>query len=180
MTNMVIDSDEIVVTIDGKRAFAMIVIFSAILFVSYTYIGALFAFVAPSETYPLHINSAATYDSSGNAKTSFARGSMVVVNVTLEMATHYYFNTYYYHSFSASTEYLMLVQIMKGSVPVYLGFIAFEIPPAGVQDVGIGFKVSSSAAVGTYKAKIMVWDTLADGGHILADNSGLEITFSVT
>jgi len=177
---MVIDSDEIVVTIDGKRAFAIIVIFSAILFVSYTYIGALFAFVAPSDSYPLHINSAATHNQSGGVQTIYAQGEIAVVNVTLEMATQYYFNTYYFNSFTSSTEYLMLVQIMKGSIPVYLGFVAFEIPPAGVQDVGIGFKVPEDAAIGTYTAKIMVWDTWNDGGHILADNSGLEITFSVT
>jgi len=177
---MVIDSDEIVVTIDGKRAFAIIVIFSAILFVSYTYIGALFAFVAPSESYPLHINSAGTYNQSGGAQTSFARGEIAIVNVTLEMATQYYFNTYYFNSFNSSTDYLLLVQIMKGSTPIYLGFVSFEIPPAGVQDIGIGFKVPEDATVGTYSAKIMVWDTWNDGGHRLADNSGLEITFSVT
>jgi len=177
---MVIDSDEIVVTIDGKRAFAIIVIFSAILFVSYTYIGALFAFVAPSESYPLHINSAATYNQSGGVQSSFARGEIAIVNVTLEMATQYYYNTYYYHSFSASTDYLMLVQIMQGSTPIYLGFVSFEIPPAGVQTVGIGFKIPGDAIIGSYTAKIMVWDTWNDGGHRLADNSGLEITFSVT
>jgi len=177
---MVIDSDEIVVTIDGKRAIAMIVIFSAILFVSYTYIGALFAFVAPSETYPLHINSAATYDQSGNAQTSFDRGEIAVVNVTIEMATHYYFEYYSQIQINTSTEYLLLVQIMKGSNPIYFGFVSFEIPPAGIQDIGIGFKVDESASVGTYKAKIMVWDTWDDGGNIIADNSGLEITFTVT
>jgi len=178
----VIDSkNEFVLEIDLKRGLAILAIVGISILTVGSYLMALATYVAPSEDYPIHITSASTQDSSGVNQTSFERGEVVMVNVSMEMAQQFYSQTYYsYFNFSGPTDYLLLVQIMKGSTPVYLGFVSFEIPPLGEQSVGIGLNLPGDAAKGTYTAKIMVWDSWDDGGAILADNSGLEVNFSVT
>jgi len=172
--------NDIVLTIDSKRAFVLVILLGSVIYISYSYIVALFAFVAPSEDYPLHINSANSLDSAGTVATSFSRGAVVMVNVTLEAANQWIDEYYAYHNFTASVDYLMLVQIMRGSTPVYLGFLSSEVSPSGVHSAGVGLKIPGDASTGTYIAKIMIWDSWNDGGSILADNSGLETTFSVT
>ena len=171
---------DLVITIDSKRAIVLVILLGSVIYISYTYVLALFAFVAPSEGYPLHINSANSLNSSGGLQTVFSKGEIVMVNVTLEMATQFVNDYYYYSYFSSSVDYLMLVQIMKGSTPIYLGFLSSEVSPAGIHSAGVGLKIPGDASAGTYTAKIMIWDSWNDGGSILADNSGLETTFSVT
>ena len=144
------------------------------------YLNSLASFIAPSEDLPLKITSAFTADHVGNPKTTFSRGEMVLVNVTIEMAyAYYYYNTYYYY-YTTPTKFLMLVQVMYENTPVFLGFVVEEVSPGSMESSGIGFRLPDDAPTGTYTVKIMVWSTWLDrGGVPLASNSGLEFTFQV-
>jgi len=148
-----------------------------------TYFNNLFAFIAPEESLPLHITRYATTDQYGTPKTTFTRGSMVLINATVEMATAYYYNYnyYYYYYYTTPTKYLLVVEILYGDTPVFIGFVYHEIPPGGSSTVGIGYSIPQNAATGTYTVKIYVWSTwIAKGGVRLADNSGLSFTFTVS
>ena len=173
------DHDEIIINLDAKRltALAFILILSVSVF--YSYIIALFAFIAPSQGNPLHINSVVTTDSTGSEKTSFKRGDIVSIRVNIEHATDYYWNAYYYYSFSSPSEYLLLIQVMKGSTPIFLGFVNQPMSPGGDQTIGVGYRIDDSASLGTYTAFVYVWSDWLPDGSVLADNSGQEVSFTI-
>ena len=177
------DRDESVINIDVKRLAALTITLILGVSVFYSYIIALFAFVAPSQGNPLHINSAVTTDSTGSEKTSFKRGDIVCINVNLEHATGYYWNAYssyeYYYSFSSPSEYLLMVQVMKGSTPIFLGFVNQPVSPGGAQTIGVGYRVDDSASLGTYTAFVYVWSDWLPDGSVLADNSGQEVSYTI-
>ena len=90
------EDTEIVINLDAKRIFAIILISGITIFSVSGYISALLAFVAPFEDLPIHVNSAVTVDVNGTEQTSFARGSVFMLNVTVEMATQIEYAYSYY------------------------------------------------------------------------------------
>jgi len=174
------DEKELVITLDSRRLIALGVITVIVVASMYSYIAALFAFIAPSPDLPIHINSVITADGDGNPKDTFSRGSLVMINATIEKGTAYYYESYNF-SFTEPTSYLLLVQVMHGDEPVFLGFVSQQIPPGEIQSVGVGYRIGDEDATGEYTAIVYVWSTWLDnGGTVIADNSGQQVSFTVT
>jgi len=175
---------EIVIEINAKQLIALILLMCIGGYIVASYLFSLANYIAPSKELPLHITGAFTADHTGNPKTEFKRGELVLVNVTLEMAWAYYWNTppqYYYYYFTTATRFLLLVQVMYNNTPIFLGFVVEDVNPGESESTGIGFRLPDDAPLGTYTVKIMVWSNWLDkGGTVLADNSGLVIYFNVT
>lgn len=65
------------IIIDRKRKLAIGIILGLTIVILYTYIGALLAFVAPSETFPLRVTELYTLDENDVSKVSFSTGDLV-------------------------------------------------------------------------------------------------------
>lgn len=168
------------IVLDEKRIAALIISIIALGLLFSTYLSNLFAFIAPEQGLPLHITQYSTRDQYGTPKTTFTRGSMVLINATIEMATAYYYYYYYYY-YTRPTKYLFIVEIFYGDTPVFIGFVFHEIPPGGTSTVGVGYSIPSNAPTGTYTVKIFVWSAWVKlGGVPLADNTPLIFTFTVS
>lgn len=183
------DNDVITITIGFKTLLAVIGIALLIGGILFSYISSLATYIAPSQDYPLYIQNVFTADQNGNPKTTFYRGQIVLVNVTIEMAMQYYYQYYYYTEnyyytetgyFEVPTRFLVLIQIFYRYRPLYLGFVVAELSPGECKSYGIGFSLPETASLGDYTVEVMVWSNWLDkGGVALASNSGLEITFRV-
>jgi len=172
------DSDVIVITVGFKTLLAVIAIAFLVAGILFSYISSLATYVAPSQDYPLYVQDAFTADQNGNPKSTFERGEIVLVNVTIEMALQYHNAEYGY--FVTPTRFLLLLRFTYGYRLVYLGFVVAELSPGESRSFGIGFRIPEDASTGDYTVKIMVWSNWLDkGGVALASNSGLEISFRV-
>ena len=192
------DARELTININVKQIIGIVTLTLISLFVVYSYISALASFTGPPPgNKPLHVNSSIIVNSTGGAQSSFSRGSIAMVNVTIQHASHFYdeyyytlpyddyFDTYYAYwgrtVYNGSTRYMMMVQIVKSSSPVSLGFVQQRIDVDEVQSIGIGYVIPSNAPTGTYTVNVYVWDTWLPDGVILADNSGeVQAAFTVT
>ncbi|RLJ01883.1 MAG: hypothetical protein DRP11_03750 [Candidatus Aenigmatarchaeota archaeon] len=176
-------SDEIVITLDSKRLIVLGVIVVLGVAATYSYIGALFAFIAPSQDFPLKVTSVATFDTSDASKTAFTRGSTVRIKATVEKATDYYYNYptyYYYYDFVGDTSYRIIITIMDGSRrPVFFKYTTKTISPGSSQVTSYDYKIPSTASAGTYTIRVMVWSDWLPSGDALAPEAG-EKTFEVT
>jgi hypothetical protein len=174
------DEKVIEIVLDEKRIAVIVISIIAFGVLFSTYLSGLFAFIAPEEGKPLRITRYTTTDMVGTPKTTFARGEMVIVNATIEMATaYYYYYTYYYYYYTTSTKYLYIVEILYGDTPVFIGFVGHEIPQGGTSTAGIGYSIPMNAPTGTYTVKIFLWSNwLNKGGVILGEGKTLE--FQVT
>ena len=178
-----ISDPEITINLDPKKIVSIIAIIAIVSVVSVTYIQALLAFTADSYTKPLHIDSLTTQNSAGTETSSFARGSLVTISIDIEHATNYYSNlpySYAYTAFEAATDYILIVQVLKDSTPVYLGFVDQPVSPSGTQTIGTGYRIGDSDATGTYTVEVYVWSAWDESRVVLADNSGESTTFTVT
>ncbi|MCX8169150.1 MAG: hypothetical protein N3E39_02915 [Candidatus Methanomethylicia archaeon] len=168
------------IVFDEKRIAILIIFIIALGTLFLTYFNSLLAFIAPEQGLPLRITKWSTTDHVGTPKNIFKRGEMVLVNATIEMATAYYYYYYYYYYYVRPTRYLLIVEILYGDTPVFIGFVFHEIPPGASSTSGVGWSIPSNAPIGTYTVKIYVWSTwIVKGGVVLADNSGLSFTFRI-
>jgi len=102
------------------------------------------------QQYPIVITGIRTLDMMGNEKTTFARGTTVVVEVTLQSQVYAY---------GPPTQYLLIVEIFnpQGYV-VFIGFITDVIDPGATKKAGSGYQIPTGASTGTYTVKVFVWN----------------------
>ncbi len=168
------------IIIDRKKALAIGIIFGLTIIIAYTYIGALLAFVAPSETFPLRVTELDTLDDNVT-EVNFDIGDDVRVNVTVEKAEAYYINfpiSYDNITFLGNTTFRIIVTILnEDRMPVYVN------PPTSstiAPDSSIVFTyVYPTVATGTYTIRVMVWSDWLPGGVALSDVTE-EVTFNVS
>ena len=163
-------NEEIVVTLDAKRLTAITIL--AIITVStlYSYIVALFAFIAPfpaTYLYPFDA-SGDTYDTSNNLQDTFSRKSIVRVKATVEKATDYYTVPDYssYTSLSGLSSYRVFIQVMDPSnQPLKSCYTATgSLSPGGLKEYTADFYLDLGAPTGTYAVFVYVWsDKLPNG-----------------
>ena len=167
------------ISIDGRKfvGFSLILVIS--IFTVATYLIALYAFVAPSEDFPLDVVNIGTYDAGDNPSASFSRGDTVTINATVEMATHYYYNLPYTldnNSFTADVSYRVIIAVRdKNNQPVYFKYSAKTISVGQQQETSYPYKIGSTAVKGQYTVEVMAW---ADTGEPLTP-SPEEVTFIV-
>ena len=192
------DARELTINLNGRQIIGIVTLTAISLVVVSSYITALASYTGPPPgDKPLHVNSSIILNSTGGVQSSFSRGSIAMVNVTIQHASHFfdeyyltkpyedYFDTYSdvwgSSTYNDSTRYMLMVQIEKSSSPVSLGFVQQYIDVDEVQSVGIGYVIPSNAPTGTYTVNVFVWDAWLPDGVILADNSGeVQATFTVT
>jgi len=167
---MSINDEGIVVTIDAKRLIAITILAIITISTLYSYIIALFAFIAPySGTYLFDVTEANTYDTSNVVKHTFSKGSTVRVKATVEKATDYFTTvppSYIYTSISGSSPYRVFIQINDPSNQPYKTCYTAtgSLAPGGSIQYTADFGIGSGAAAGTYRVEVYVWsDKLPDG-----------------
>jgi hypothetical protein len=179
-------SDEgIVITIDAKRLMAITIL--AIITVStlYSYIVALFAFIAPNPGTYLFDISGDTYDTSNNLQDTFSRKNIVRVKAAVEKATGYYTNPppdyTSYTSLSGTSPYRVFIQVMNPSNQPYKSCYT----AAGSLTVGVSkeytadFYIDLGAPTGVYRVFVYVWsDNLPNGVSLTPTIESF--TFTVT
>jgi hypothetical protein len=99
---------------------------------------------------PIAITRIRTLDMDGRGQTSFARGSTVVVEVTIESQVYAY---------GPPTPYLLIVEILnpQGYV-VFIGFITDVIEPGATKTAGSGYPIPTGASTGIYTVEVFVWN----------------------
>ncbi|MEM3465832.1 MAG: hypothetical protein QW566_05095 [Candidatus Jordarchaeales archaeon] len=126
------------------------------------------------QQYTIQIKSIRTLDMLGNPRTSFPRGSTVVVEVTIESLVYAY---------GPSTQYLLIVEIFnpQGYV-VFVGFLTDVIEPGATKTAGSGYQIPAGASTGTYTVRVFVWNGWPSqmGGNWEALSAPGETTFTVT
>jgi len=187
------EEKEIVITIDAKRLLVLGVITVICVASLYSYIGALFAFIAPSQKFPLRITAAGTFDTSDVSKTSFAIGDTVRIKATVEKATGYYYNSYtyyypytyydvnyYYYYDSVDTTYRIIFAVMDdNNKPVPLKSEVETIWPGQSLVTSYDWTIPSGASTGNYTIRVMAWSDWLPQGDALA-RKAKEAVFTVS
>ncbi|KON31579.1 hypothetical protein AC482_00005 [miscellaneous Crenarchaeota group-15 archaeon DG-45] len=173
---------EIIITIDARRLIALCAIAIICIATLYSYIGALFAFIAPSEDFPFDVG-VATFDTGDVSKTSFARGDTVRVKATVEKGTGYYYNSYIYYfpyTYYATTYKVIIAITDADGKAAYFSYESETIGYPG-QSLATTFNVpiSSEASKGTYTIKIMAWTDWLPSGVAMSPTAG-EAMFTVS
>lgn len=174
----------IVIDLDSKRLLVLVVILAVSVFSIYGYITALFAFIAPSEEFPLDVTSVGTFDTGDSSKTSFPRGDTVRIKATVEMATGYYYNYvpsyYYYYDFVGTISYRIIVAVRDGDgAPFFFTYQIRNISPGDIQVTSYDYTIPFTASKENYTIRVMVWSDWLPDGDALATAAG-EATFEVT
>lgn len=189
-SSMALDtSHEIVITLTPKRIVALSLLVLVSLAAVYSYVVALYAFIAPSQDLPLQISGTQTGTPAGVAKTAFARGETVRVKSTIEKATayynYYYYYVpppvyYYYYDFVGTTSYRAIITVKDSAgQPVFFTSTTGTINVGATVNVQGDYTISGSAATGTYTVDVLVWSDWLPTGIVLAPERG-EVTFSVS
>lgn len=178
------EAGEIVVSLDSKRLMVLAVLVLVSVATVYSYVAALFAFIAPSGDLPLRVTNVSTFDTDNNGKTTFARGEVVRINATVEMAEGYYYDTsvYYYPYFdSVETTYRIVIAVMDddGRPVGFYSQYPETITPGESLMTTFDCSVPSGASTGTYVIRVLVWSGWLPGGDALAPTAG-EASFEVT
>jgi len=188
------DGKEIVITLDAKRLIALGILIALGAAVTYTYIQALFAFIAPSEKYPLRIIEVSTQGGD-----TFSRGETVTFQVKIEMAMgyrtpygyyywyycpppeYYYCEYYYWDYFVESKTYRVIIAIMDGEKRPMKVMISssMTITRGEIQTVSFDWTIPAGADTGTYKVRAMAWSGWLPKGVALAPEAK-EASFTVT
>jgi hypothetical protein len=107
-------------------------------------------FMASGQSKPILIKTVKTLDMMGNERTSFARGTTVVVEVTIQSQVYAY---------GPPTGYLLIVEIFNPqNYVVFIGFITDVIDPGATKKAGSGYQIPAGASTGTYTVRIFVWN----------------------
>ncbi len=171
--------NRVLISVSGRKLVGFGLIFVISIFTVVTYLIALYAFIAPSVDFPLDVVNVGTYDAGGNASTSFSREDYVTINVTVEMATHYYFNlpfTYDNHSFNSDVSYRVIIAIRdKNDQPVYFKHFSKTISVGQQQVTSFSYQVEKKAVTGQYTVEVMAW---ADTGEPLTP-SREDVTYNI-
>ena len=173
----------IVIELDGKRAIVLVLVLAIGVFSLYGYITALFAFIAPSEEFPLDIVYLSTFDIGDNEIGAFPRGDTVRIKANVEMATDYYYNyptSYYYYYFDSGTTYKIIFAVTDSEGrPVFFNSADESVSPGGFEMTSFDYTMSSQAPKGTYNMRVMVWSDWLPQGVALYEYVAVG-TFEVT
>jgi hypothetical protein len=182
---MSISDEEIVVTIDGRRLLAIAILTVITVSTLYSYIVALFAFIAPYPGTYLFEASGDTYDISNNLKDTFSRGNTVVVKAIVEKSIGYYTTQppdySSYSTISGASSYRVFIQIQDPSNQPYTSCYSTtgSLTQGGSYEYIEDFYIDSGASKGTYAVFVLVWSHNLPGGVSLTPTIET-FTFTVT
>ena len=175
------EDGEMVIKLDAKRLLVLGVIAAITVFSLYGYITAIFAFIAPTQDFPLEVT-VATFGTTNNPQSSFGRGTTVRISATVEKATGYYYFYPDYYDFVGDTSYRIIFAVMDGGrSPVFFQSTTtmISISPGAIQVTSNDYAIPSGATTGTYTIRVVVWSDWLPSGVALAPLAGVQI-FEVT
>jgi hypothetical protein len=182
---MSINDEKIVITIDAKRLLAIAILAVITVGTLYSYIVALYAFIAPKPDpylYPF-VATGDTYDTSNNLQDTFSTKSIVRVKGTVEKATAYWIIPYSsYTSLSGSTSYRVFIQIIDpNDQPFKSCYTATgSLTPGGSKEYAADFYLDIGASTGTYTVLMYVWSDKLPNGVSLTPSVAFLGNFEVT
>lgn len=182
---MVLISDlknEFVINLNSKKLISAGIVLGIVVVVFFSYIYALFAFVAPSGDFPLEITKVSVLDSTNQPQITFNEGDLVRINSTLEKALSYvnFPFSYAYYDFVGDTSFKIIVTVIDSNkMPVFIQSTQKNLAPGSVVAEYFDYTIQSGAASGTYKINVMVWSDWLPGGKALSE-LGWEVTITVT
>jgi hypothetical protein len=176
------NEDGIVISVDAKRLIAITILTIITISTLYSYVVALFAWIAPSPgIYPFRVKSLDTYDAWSNPESSFPRGNTVTVNALVEKA-NYYWNTPVpgYTSIVGTTSYRVFITVIGPDDKPYGFYTATgSLAPGETKIHGTSVYIPSNAPTGVYNLQALVWIESLPGGRSLTPNIS-ELTITVT
>jgi len=123
-------------------------------------------------TFPMQIINPRTLDESGNPKTNFKRGELVLVEATVKCPFAYYAPPEY--------SFLYIVKFQDPSVVTfYYGVVYGKLSPGQSATFAVGGKIPDNYPIGTYKVTIYVWSNWPAYGIPTAYAEPVEVTFTV-
>jgi len=147
----------------GKIKF---LIFSSVLFLAL--ISGLAQIRAQADKY--RIDNVTLRDETGAPKSSFARGSFILIEVTITNIMSY---TY------AAEPFIVIMRMTIGSTMWGIGFFPGSALSGESKSGGSGILIPNNAPTGTYSMTVFVWSDWAfAGGYPIASSSS--VTFTVT
>lgn len=123
-------------------------------------------------TYPMQIVSPQTLDESGNPKTTFKRGELVLVQATVKYPFVLYAPPEY--------KFLYIVKFQDSNlVTFYYGVVYGKLSPGQNATFAVGGKIPDNAPTGNYTAYIYVWSNWPAYGIPTAYAQYVKVTFTV-
>lgn len=123
-------------------------------------------------TYPMIITQTRTMDESGNTKSTFKRGDLVLVEATVNCPFQFYAPPEY--------RFLFIVKFVDSNgVTFYYGVVYGSLQPGKNATFAVGGKIPEGAPVGTYRAHIYVWSNWPAYAWPTAYAQDVEVTFTV-
>ena len=124
----------------------------------FTYMVSLFAFKSPSPE--LRWNALVTSIN----KPTFQKGETVTITGLLEEGTEYFQKGYYYY-FTSPENIVWIVNVLDpNNMPVHFEYLEVANAQGDININDIDFTLSTTALTGTYKIRVMVWNSwLPDG-----------------
>lgn len=173
--------DEIIIKIDSKRLLSAGIVVGIFFIILFSYVQALYAFVAPSGNFPLDVTRVSTLNDTNLPQSTFGAGDIVRINTTIEKALSYvnFPFSYAYFDFSGDTSYRIVVTVMDNTKrPVYIQSAQNITSPGSSVVATFDYSISAGASLGTYYFEVMIWTDWLPSGKSLSDSSW-EGTFTV-
>ena len=114
--------------------------------------AAFIAAVALAQTMPIQITSVTTKNYQGEAKDTFKRGDVIIVETKLTCPTGYYYYA------PAGVSYLELITMWFKNTMMGLTLTRDTIAPGGSKTFGGGIATRVGDPTGTYTFEIYVWN----------------------
>ena len=171
--------NRVLISVSGRKLVGFGLIFVISIFTVVTYLIALYAFIAPSVDFPLDVVNVGTYDAGGNPSSSFSFPDTVTINVTVEMATHYYFNlpSSDNYSFNADVSYRVIIAIRdkNNQIADDCKYVSKTISVGDTQETSFSYQVEKKDVTGQYTVEVMAW---ADTGEPLTPSLE-DVTYNI-
>jgi hypothetical protein len=168
------------ITINITRRILALSILAIIGFAAvWTYGVTLFAYITPNPDLDMRVNSVSTSDTSNNPKSSFNKGETARIFSSIEKATAYSMNYYYYYFVGGESYRLVFTVTDNLNRPVYFGWLTDTINPGQVNLYSSDYAIPTSASAGSYTVNVYIWSEFLPSGEALAPTGG-SVTFTVT
>jgi len=165
-------ADDIVITLDSKRLFALGILTVISVVTVASYIGALSAFVSPSQEFRFQgrVSSIEDYYFADYSSLAFGAGGTVRITGMVLYADQYWSApSYSYYYFAGTTSVKWIVLVMDPNhLPIHMASGTLE--GAGESDQAlpeVSFDLPSSAESGEYTVRVMAWSDWLPTGDTL-------------
>ena len=174
-------NDEIVIDLDKKKIIIAGVLLITVIFVTSSYLLALYAFDAPTLDLPLSVSDVDTLDASSVSTSTFSESDPVTIKITIEKALRYlnFPFTYHYFDFQGDSTCTVLITILDGTKQP-IGDVESDVATVSVGGYSsVYISYASGFSAGSYTARVVLWSDALPNGKAMSYWAG-EVSFSVS